>query len=588
MGTKLDRRRWHREVLKSQEVGFYMKNRGHESESSGEELPATLFVDILNRSEGGVRLRSIQKMKPKALFHLQIYNCLEKLWVFYQGKVIWIGQGSTKSGNYLIGVEIERQHYETMPPEHEEKRGKQMPLPSDYEFFRGTTLFRFISQDAVCPLLNNMTCKHMKAGERLISQGEVGDAFFLIQRGSCVINVEKDRELRPIANLREGDIVGEMALLTGEPRNAHVYAETDMKLWVLSAAKFNDICEQYPEVRSFLTEIVTDRFDSSTLTADRKIGKYVITDIIGHGGYSVVYKGIHEDLNMPVVIKMMKHNLAMDPDFRYNFRNEAKLIAKFNHENIVRVYDIEKLYRTVFIIMEHLKGETLEEMLERLAIIPLPRVTDFLIQICYGLGYAHQQGIIHQDIKPANIFVLEEDRLKILDFGIACPIGTENLDFSGTVAYMAPEQIELEAVDQRTDIYSVGIVAYEMVTGKRPYPEDDLLALEDMHVNKDIPDPAQAAPDLPEELRRFILKACSRDPGQRYHDVGQAMEDLQPLFQKFGLTRKDRSSEKRKMTTLFLIYKDEHQLALNKLMEDFGAKAQGLGVVLKAADIKDV
>ena len=129
---------------------------------------------------------------------------------------------------------------------------------------------------------------------------------------------------------------------------------------------FEEISEAYPDLRSFLTDLMTRWFETRTITAERLIGKYLITDIIGSGGYSIVYRGVHEALNMPVAIKMMKHDLAMNADFIQNFRVEARTVAKFNHENIVHVYDIEERYKTIFIIMEQLEGMSMRILLKRM------------------------------------------------------------------------------------------------------------------------------------------------------------------------------------------------------------------------------
>jgi hemerythrin-like domain-containing protein len=174
-------------------------------------------------------------------------------------------------------------------------------------------------------------------------------------------------------------------------------------------------------------------------------------------------------------------------------------------------------------------------MIYRLKTIPPLVAANFLAQICLGLGYAHNHGILHLDINPSNIFIEAEDRIKILDFGVACPPGADDRSiFDGTIMYMAPEQIECKTVDKRTDIYSLGITAYEMVTGRRPFPEDDIKTIMNTHINQDIPDPITLVPDLPEALRRFIIKACHRDPDQRYLDAGQAYKDILPLSGKLG------------------------------------------------------
>ncbi len=453
---------------------------------------------------------------------------------------------------------------------------------------RHTKFLQFIAQEDRSPFFDKMTYRHVKAGERFVVQGEVENTAYIIQRGSCLVIVEKDSELHPVDHYGEGDIVGGLGILTGEPRRAHVEAETDMDLWVLTKAQFDEITMKDPALLNFITELVADRLDSRRPTAYRTIGKYVATDIIGHGAFSIVYKGEHKDLSMPVVIKMMRHDLALYPEFINSFRNEAKTIASLNHDHIVKVYDFDERYRTLFIIMEYVQGDSLKDMISHLRALPPKLAVNFLDQICSALEYAHQRGIVHRDINPSNIIVQPDDQLKIFDFGLACPTGTEDFSSTGTVFYMAPEQIDGDPVDPRTDIYALGITAYEMVTGRRPFPEDDLKSLLDLHLSHNIPDPARIVPDLPALLRDFIVKAGRRNPAERYQNVAEAIEDLQPLVREFGLTNKDLFMEKRKMASLFLIYKDEQQLALKELMDDFSTKAQSLGIVLKAADFRDL
>ncbi len=453
---------------------------------------------------------------------------------------------------------------------------------------RHTKFLQFIAQEDRSPFFDKMTYRHVKAGERFVVQGEVENTAYIIQRGSCLVIVEKDSELHPVDHYGEGDIVGGLGILTGEPRRAHVEAETDMDLWVLTKAQFDEITMKDPALLNFITELVADRLDSRRPTAYRTIGKYVATDIIGHGAFSIVYKGEHKDLSMPVVIKMMRHDLALYPEFINSFRNEAKTIASLNHDHIVKVYDFDERYRTLFIIMEYVQGDSLKDMISHLRALPPKLAVNFLDQICSALEYAHQRGIVHRDINPSNIIVQPDDQLKIFDFGLACPTGTEDFSSTGTVFYMAPEQIDGDPVDPRTDIYALGITAYEMVTGQRPFPEDDLKSLLDLHLSHNIPDPARIVPDLPALLRDFIVKAGRRNPAERYQNVAEAIEDLQPLVREFGLTNKDLFMEKRKMASLFLIYKDEQQLALKELMDDFSTKAQSLGIVLKAADFRDL
>ena len=588
MEGQSNRRKWDRKTLDPPELGYLLtEDAGYESGTAFIDPPESLYVDLLNKCQGGAALKTAKPIEPETTVSLLSYNHHENLWQVFRAEVKWTKEVAGHPKGFLVGVAIKKQNEN---PEDLEiaSECREFPNPSDVEFFNQTRLLNSIPREALCSLLNSLSYSEVSAGERFMVQGDPGDSFFVVQRGTCVVFVEKDHQKYTVGRLERGDVVGEMAMLTGEPRSANVEAETDMQLWGLTRKKFDAIAEQHPELRSFLTELVADRFSARKLTADRTIGKYVITDIIGQGGYSIVYKGVHSGLNMPVAIKMMKHDLAMDDEFLSKFRTEAKIIANLNHENIIKVYDIEELYRTVFIIMELFDGETVKELIKREKIIAFPRIVNFLLQICKGLAYAHQQGIVHRDVKPANMFIRSDDHVKLLDFGLACTAGTENIDFSGTAAFMSPEEIEGDSVDRRSDIYALGITTYEMLTGKRPFPDENLLALMDMHLEQDIPDPSEVRPDIPPELRQFVLSACARRPDQRYQDIPQVLEVLIPLARKLGLASDDIGQDKRSMTTLHLIYRDEKRLALKHLMEEFSLKAKEIGVELKAAEFPDI
>ena len=457
--------------------------------------------------------------------------------------------------------------------------------PCDLDLLFNTPLFDAIPIEAACPVLSAMAPMQVARGERFISQGDEGDYLYIIQDGTCAVSVEKDQKNYLVARLDGGDIVGEIALLTGGPRTANVDAETDMTLWCLTKSQFDSFCTEYPDLKDYIVELATTRLSTEKLTAERPIGKYLINEIIGRGGWSIVYKGVHTSLNMPVAVKMLKHTMALDPHFAGKFRNEARTIARLNHENIVRVYDIEELYGTVFIIMEYLRGVSLENLLDKIPRLPLSVVLDILLQVCSGLNHAHEQGFTHRDIKPANIFIQPQGRAKILDFGLACCPGTIDFCLPGTIYYMSPEQIEGESVDERTDIYSLGIVAYEMITGQRPYPEDDLAKLMDLHVQEDIPDPRVLVPDLPEALHYFIKRATQRNPAARFKTVWEILRDLQPLANNLRLERQLNAAEQQKTLTLFRSCQNGHQLILNDMGEDLFSELKKIGAVLPKTDI---
>ncbi len=589
MKARKDRRKWPREESPTYEIGVVYPQYDEEAkEIAPEDRPDTLLVHIINRSAGGLFLESPVRFKVGSWLDIRIRLPFEKAWMALKGKVARADESPDTQNYYLINVEFQPETLRKELPTLGEAVGEKRMYPSDVEFFTDTQLFDAISDDAKCPLLNRMTPSHFKTGERVIRQGDEGDTLYIVQKGSCVAHVEKEGREHPITRLRTGDIMGEIALLTGEPRTAHVDAETDVKLWSISRAQFDALCKEHPDLRNFLTELVTNRFSTERLTSERTVGKYVVNEIIGHGGWSIVYRGTHSNLNMPVAIKMLKHDMAMDPDFSEKFRYEAKTIAHLNHENIIKVYDIEELYRTIFIITEYLEGVPLDSILGKMPRLPLAKVLDILLQVCAGLEYAHKQGIVHQDIKPANIFIQWNNRVKILDFGLACPPGTIECSMPGTAFYMSPEQVEGERIDERTDVYSLGLTAFELITGQRPFPEDDLMRVMDLHVNEDVQDPRSLIPDLPDEMCNFIKHATQRNPAARYNSISEVINDLELLAKKMGIELQPQLKEQRKMISLFLFYQDQHELALKRLVEDFSRELNLIGAEVRAAEFKDV
>jgi eukaryotic-like serine/threonine-protein kinase len=457
----------------------------------------------------------------------------------------------------------------------------------DLEFLMKTQLLQATPDRLKKRLLSAMTPVRMPAGQRLIRQGEQGDKLYVIQRGSCVVSLQKDGRSYPMSSLKPGDIVGEVAIVTGEFRRANVDAETDMILWGVDRAVLDSLFADSPELFEFMTELATERLCGQKITAERRIGKYTITDVLAEGGWSLVYKGFHSLLKLPVAIKMLKHNIAIDPNMSRKFQNEAEIIAGLNHENIVRVYDIEHLYRTIFIVMEYLDGVTLRHILEDRCRMPISNMFQVIVQICAGLDYAHGKGLVHQDVKPGNVFVQAGDRVKIVDFGLASPVGGCSDDLPGTVFYMAPEQIEGDPVDARTDIYSLGITAYEMATGQRPFP-DDVCEVLRAHITSPTPDPATLNPDLPKEFSAFIARATHKDPAERYQSIEHALCDLMPMVERTCTVTRPASRKGRKMMSMFLFYEEEQQVELTRVLTELGEKLKLMGAEVRVSQFDDV
>ncbi|RPH88319.1 MAG: serine/threonine protein kinase [Desulfobacteraceae bacterium] len=238
--------------------------------------------------------------------------------------------------------------------------------------------------------------------------------------------------------------------------------------------------------------------------------------------------------------------------------------------------------------MEYLEGTPLDALLKKIGPLPVNQVLELLVPIVHGLEYAHNKGLVHLDIKPANIFLPLDDPLKILDFGLSCPPGTETLCGLGTPHYVSPEQIEGGLVDGRAGMYSLGIMTFELVTGVRPFPEEDPSVLMEAHLTRELPDPRHWVSDLPERLCGFIQKAARKDPKDRFQTMEEAQAFLRQVSQELGLVGPAGGRTERKMTSLFLFYREDHRLALNVLLEEFSRKVKEAGIALKAAEIKDI
>jgi serine/threonine protein kinase len=253
----------------------------------------------------------------------------------------------------------------------------------------------------------------------------------------------------------------------------------------------------------------------------RTLGNYQIMEELGRGGMAVVYRAYQPSLSRYVAIKVLPPQLAFDQQFVQRFLREARAAASLRHPNIVVVHDVGDQDGLYYIVMEYLEGRTLKEVLEQEGSLPLERVMHVLEQIAGALDYAHKRGFVHRDVKPANIFVGEGDRVTLTDFGIAKAVSeAEHLTRTGTLVgtpeYMSPEQAEGGVVDHRTDLYALGIVLYQMLTGRVPFkgntPHSTLYAV----VHQPPPPPRQINPALPPSVEVVVLKAVAKRPEQRF------------------------------------------------------------------------
>ncbi|MBE6954587.1 MAG: PASTA domain-containing protein [Ruminococcaceae bacterium] len=272
---------------------------------------------------------------------------------------------------------------------------------------------------------------------------------------------------------------------------------------------------------------------------DNYIGKmldhrYEILEMIGSGGMAVVYKALCHRLNRPVAIKILKHDFGQDAELHRRFQVESQAVAMLSHPNIVSVYDVSSSDDTDYIVMELIDGITLKQYMQKKGVLSWREALHFTMQIASALSHAHSRGIVHRDIKPHNVMVLKDGSIKVADFGIARVLSAQNTltrETLGSVHYISPEQAKGGRVDQRTDLYSLGVVLYEMLTGKLPYEGDSAVSVAIQHISGNLKRPTELNPEIPIGLEQIVLRAMSGDLDARYASADQMLADLEAFRQ---------------------------------------------------------
>jgi serine/threonine-protein kinase len=260
-------------------------------------------------------------------------------------------------------------------------------------------------------------------------------------------------------------------------------------------------------------------------------GRYELHELIGSGGMAEIYKAVDTVEEKVVAVKILKNEFAGSDDFLRRFRNESKAIALLSHANIVKIFDVGFTDSVQFIVMEYVDGITLTEYIERQGVLKWKEAHSYIGQILKALQHAHDRGIVHRDVKSSNVMLLRDGSIKVMDFGIARfnreIAATKSEKAIGSVHYISPEQARGEVTDEKSDLYSVGIMMYETLTGVKPFDGDDALAIALMHTNKKPKPPREINSSVPVGLEEIILRAMQKDAAQRYQTAGEMLGDLQ-------------------------------------------------------------
>ena len=268
-------------------------------------------------------------------------------------------------------------------------------------------------------------------------------------------------------------------------------------------------------------------------------GRYELLELIGVGGMADIYRARDIVEDRIVAVKILKTEFAGSEEFLRRFRNESKAIALLSHPNIVKIYDVGFTDKVQFIVMEYVDGITLTDYIEQQGVLKWRDAVHFTIQILKALQHAHDRGIVHRDIKSSNVMLLADGTIKVMDFGIARFNRENNKTVSektiGSVHYISPEQARGDITDERSDIYSVGVALYEMLTGKKPFDGDSPVSIALMHMQSTPKKPTELNSTIPEGLEQIVLRAMQKDPAQRYQTAGEMIKDLEEFRKNPGM-----------------------------------------------------
>jgi serine/threonine protein kinase/Tfp pilus assembly protein PilF len=276
--------------------------------------------------------------------------------------------------------------------------------------------------------------------------------------------------------------------------------------------------------------------------------RYQIIEELGRGGMGKVFRVLDKKLNEEIALKLLKPDIARSATTLDRFRNEVKLARKIIHKNVGRIYHLSEEGRNHFITMEYIQGQDLRTLIRQTERLTVSKSLSFARQICEGLGEAHRLGVIHRDLKPSNIMIDKDGNARIMDFGIAHSLKTDRLTDSGiiigTPEYMSPEQVEAREIDQRSDIYSFGIILYEMLTGKVPFEGETPISMAVKHLTSLPQQPIEINRSIPENINRIIMKCLEKDRARRYQDSKELLEEIRHIEEKFPIEEKAKSKIK--------------------------------------------
>jgi CRP-like cAMP-binding protein len=397
--------------------------------------------------------------------------------------------------------------------------------PLTWELFRKCRPLGAVSAFAMQEVFAAADERTFQPGDVMIKQGDPPDGLLIMLEGTAHAQLSRHDGDHWLGSFKSGDLAGEMALVTREARSANVIADSPVRALLVPTAEFDRLAVRHLELGLVLTNLVADRLGRSMHDGfgDKRIEGFRILRCIGRGGMSVVYQAQEQSTGEIVALKMMSYRLIYDAAALARFHQESELHQSLDHDNIARLKRLFPAYRTYFLVMELCEGMDLRRLVWLRGRLPEAQVRAILGQLASALEYVHERGLVHRDLKPANVMITRDGRVKLTDFGLAMPVvpldggETRAVDDSvmGTPAFMAPEQLARGPLDRRTDVYALGCLAYELLSGSALFVATDLFGLVQEKAALQLPPAASIGEGVSEELYEFLRAAVRVNPNDR-------------------------------------------------------------------------
>ena len=383
-----------------------------------------------------------------------------------------------------------------------------------------------------------MQLREFEAGDFLIRQGDAAESLLLLLSGRAVARLQDAPADRLIGEFGPGDVVGEMSLLTSEPRTADVVAQSHVRALELSSEAFHTIAKRYPHLPVVLTNVVAERLGQARYDGlgGKDVHGYRVTQCVGRGGMGVVYEAERCATGDKVALKMMNHRFVYHPEALERFRREADVLKRLDHPGIARLYDLFPAFRTEFLVMEFCEGATLGQIIATRGPLDEAVVRKLLGQLAAALKYIHECGLIHRDLKPSNIMVTPSGSIKLLDFGLvkrddwhseSSP--TRSAGFVGTLRYMAPELFAGRGADRKADFYGLACVVYEALCGRPVLEASDIFGIVGEHLRFKLPPREQIGRGISSEMREVLVGGLDASPDNRTLDLERLAQWAGPI-----------------------------------------------------------